>query len=56
LPAPIVLTAWNRQLQLQTYDGDTVDRFIRSFKGRNGVAPEGGGACRGTNATKAATP
>ena len=47
LPTPIVLTAWNHQLQLQAFDKDTVDRFIRSYKNKQGVTPEFGASCAG---------
>ena len=50
-PAPIVLTAWNHQLQLQTFDHDTVQRFIRSYKNKRGIAPEFGGTCAGVTTT-----
>lgn len=48
LPAPIVLTAWNHQLQLQSYDEDTVERFIRSYKNKRDITPEFGASCSGT--------
>ena len=51
LPAPIVLTAWNHQLQLQSFDKDTVERFIRSYKNKRGITPELGASCAGTTAT-----
>ena len=51
LPAPIVLTAWNHQLQLQSFDKDTVERFIRSYKNKRGITPEFGASCAGTTAT-----
>jgi hypothetical protein len=50
-PAPIVLTAWNHQLQLQSYDKDTIEQFIRSYKNKQGVTPEFGASCAGTTAT-----
>ena len=51
LPAPIVLTAWNHQLQMQSFDKDTVEQFIRSYKTKRGVTPELGASCAGTTAT-----
>lgn len=48
LPAPIVLTAWNHQLQMQSFDKDTVERFIRSYKNNRQVTPEFGASCNGT--------
>ncbi len=50
--SPIVATAWNHQLQLQSADDKDLDRFIRVFKERAGDAPEPGAACSGgTSAT-----
>jgi hypothetical protein len=51
LPTPIVLTAWNHQLQMQSFDKDTVERFIRSYKNKRGVTPEFGASCSGTSMT-----
>jgi hypothetical protein len=51
LPTPIVLTAWNHQLQMQSFDKDTVERFIRSYKNKRGVTPEFGASCAGTTMT-----
>jgi hypothetical protein len=51
LPAPIVLTAWNHQLQMQSFDKDTVEQFIRSYKNKQGITPELGASCAGTTAT-----
>lgn len=53
LPAPIVLTAWEHQLQLQAFDQDTVERFMRSYKNKNGITPEFGASCSGTTMTVA---
>lgn len=55
-PAPIVLTAWNRQLQMQSFDKDTVEKFMRAFKNKPGITPEFGASCSGTTMTVAATP
>lgn len=52
LPAPIVLTAWNHQLQLQSFDKTQVERFIRSYKNKPGVTPEYGASCAGVTTTK----
>jgi hypothetical protein len=49
LPAPIVLTAWNHQLQMQSFDKDTVERFMRSYKNKRGITPEFGASCSGTS-------
>jgi len=51
LPAHIVLTAWNHQLQLQSFDNDTVQRFIRSYKNNRSVTPEFGASCSGVTTT-----
>lgn len=46
LPAPIVATAWGRQLQLQEVDDDALAQFLRSFRlGPN--TPELGAPCSG---------
>ena len=50
-PAPIILTAWGRQLQMQAFDNDTVQRFIRSYQTEDGVTPELGASCAGVNTT-----
>lgn len=42
-PAPIVLTAWGQQLQLDAYDESTVADFISAFQ--NVVAPENAATC-----------
>lgn len=51
LPTPIVLTAWNHQLEMQAFDKDTVERFIRSYKNKRGITPEFGASCAGTTMT-----
>ena len=50
-PAPIVLTAWNTQLQLQSFDETQVQRFLRSYKNKQGFTPEFGASCAGTTMT-----
>ena len=50
LPAPIVLTAWNHQVQLQAFDETTVKRFMRAYKFKKGVTPEYPASCAGTDA------
>jgi hypothetical protein len=52
LPTPIVLTAWNHQLQMQRFDKDTVERFLRSYKNKAGITPELGASCAGVTTTK----
>lgn len=49
--SPIVATAWNHQLQLQSADSKDLDRFIRVFKNNRKYTPEYGASCVGTNAT-----
>lgn len=49
--APIVATAWNHQLALQSPDDKDLDRFIRVFKNNRKYTPEYGASCVGTNAT-----
>jgi hypothetical protein len=49
--SPIVATAWNHQVQLQSADSKDLDRFIRVFKSNRKYTPEYGGSCVGTNAT-----
>lgn len=50
-PSPIVATAWNHQLQLQSADSKDLDRFIRVFKNNRKYTPEYGASCVGTDAT-----
>jgi putative peptide zinc metalloprotease protein len=46
LPAPVVVSAWGRQLQLDSATDPRLDQFIRDFRlGRQ--APESGGLCTG---------
>jgi hypothetical protein len=49
--SPIVATAWNHQLQLQSADSKDLDRFIRVFKNNRKYTPEYGASCVGTDAT-----
>ncbi len=44
LPAPIVATAWGRQLWLETADDPKLVEFVRHFRA-NPEAPEPSGAC-----------
>jgi hypothetical protein len=46
LPAPIVLSAWNVQLQLQTPDDPRLPRFFEEYW-RNQNVPEPGAPCTG---------
>jgi putative peptide zinc metalloprotease protein len=46
LPAPVVASAWGRQLRLTSSDDPRLDQFVRLF--RSGLqAPEHGGPCTG---------
>jgi hypothetical protein len=57
LPAPIVLTAWTLQLQLQAVDDKAVEQFIRSYKRNPSLTSEsGGGTCDGGTTETVATP
>lgn len=49
--APIVLTAWEHQLSLQSFDETQVERFIRSYKHKRGITPEFNGLCSGETTT-----
>lgn len=44
LPAPIVVSAWNRQLPIESADSDALGQFIRAFKNADS-APEPGANC-----------
>jgi hypothetical protein len=46
--APLIATAWNWQINLQTVDDKDLDRFIRVFKNSREHTPEYGAACAGT--------
>lgn len=51
LESPIVLTAWNNQLAVESVDDDRVDKFIRYFR-QGPQTPEPGATClNGTTAT-----
>lgn len=45
--APLVLTAWNRQLSVEDLDDDRVEAFIDTYSGEDSVAPEPGASCEG---------
>lgn len=49
--SPIIATAWNRQLQLQSADDKELDRFIRVYKNNRTNTPEYGASCVGINTT-----
>jgi hypothetical protein len=51
LPAPVVASAWARQLQLESADEERLSEFVRSFR-LSPEAPEPGASCSGgTSAT-----
>jgi hypothetical protein len=45
-PAPIVVTAWARQLRLATYDSALVAKFIDVYAIDGPTVPEKGAPCR----------
>lgn len=55
LPAPVVATFWNHQLQLESAHDKDLQRFVRYFRGKRldpNFTPEPGAACAGgTSAT-----
>jgi hypothetical protein len=52
LPAPVVASAWNHQILLDSADDPRLDQFIRAFR-LSPQAPEPGAACTGgTSATQ----
>jgi len=46
LPAPVVVSAWGRQMRLESATDSRLDRFVRTFQG-GFQAPERGGPCTG---------
>jgi hypothetical protein len=46
LPAPVVASAWNRQLHLDAGDDPRLEEFVRTFR-LGQQAPERGGGCTG---------
>src|SRR4051794_8922189 len=46
LNAPLVATAWGRQLQLATANDPRLRQFVQAYR-QGPQAPEGGGPCRG---------
>ena len=47
LPSPIVLSAWGRQLKVDTANDPRLQRFIDAFRAKQGITPELGSACGG---------
>ncbi|MFC4452278.1 DUF3105 domain-containing protein [Deinococcus sonorensis] len=46
LPAPIVISAWNAQVQVQTADDRRLGAFLKKYE-QGSTAPERGAACSG---------
>ena len=44
--APLVLTAWNKQLELQSVSDKTIRAFLQAYE-QGGEAPEIGASCSG---------
>lgn len=53
LPAPVVASAWGKQVQLESVDDPLLEQFVREFSGSADV-PEPGALC--TGGTDTATP
>ena len=53
LPAPVVASAWNRQIRLAGADDPQLPRFIREFKNNPATTPEFGASCLGGISTTA---
>ena len=49
LPVPVVLSSWNRQIQLDSVDDRAFDAFIRQYRNNPNTTPEYGGTCLGGN-------
>jgi hypothetical protein len=47
LPAPIVLSAWGRQLTVDAANDPRLQRFIDAFRAKQGITPEFGSPCGG---------
>jgi hypothetical protein len=47
IPTPVVASAWNQQIQLDSATDERLDQFIRAFRLGQGNAPEPGAACAG---------
>jgi hypothetical protein len=53
LPAPVVASAWNNQMQMTGVDDPRLPQFIRRFKNNPGTTPEFGASCLGGISTTA---
>jgi hypothetical protein len=49
--SPVIATAWEHQLKLDSVDDERLDQFIRVFRNSSKYTPEFGGACAGTTDT-----
>ena len=47
LPAPVVITAWNRQLRLESVDDPRLQAFVGRYRQNPATAPEPHGTCEG---------
>jgi hypothetical protein len=54
LPAPVVASAWNNQMQMTGADDPRLPEFIRRFKNNPSTTPEFGASCRGGTSASAA--
>jgi putative peptide zinc metalloprotease protein len=50
IPAPVVVSAWGRQLRLEGADDPRLDQFVRAFR-LGSQAPESGSPCTGGTGT-----
>jgi hypothetical protein len=50
IPAPVVVSAWGRQLRLEGAEDPRLDQFVRAFR-LGSQAPEVGGPCTGGTGT-----
>jgi putative peptide zinc metalloprotease protein len=50
IPAPVVVSAWGRQLRLEAADDPRLEQFVRTFR-LGSQAPESGGPCTGGTGT-----
>lgn len=54
LPAPVVASAWNNQMQMTGADDPRLPEFIRRFKNNPSTTPEFGATCLGGTSASAA--
>lgn len=53
LPAPVIASAWNNQMQLTGADDARLPDFIRRYKNNPGTTPEFGASCFGGTSSSA---